>query len=270
MKRKASRDPCELEDEVQIASNVAIIDPDGDLQMDFDKNGELVGLLANKQILRLASPVFRTLLAKDSPFQESACRLTNKNGVQVIQFKDDEPSTMQIVMNVIHLQDHRVPRSIPFDQLNKIAELCDKYDLEKGLQSCGQMWTKPYLEHLEGGNVDRLLFIATALKLVDLFPPITKYIVMNARLMETGKLAMTGMGKVDFTEGVPDWYTHRIPGWVRPELNCTFRPFYIGRESKDGWMRNPGGQSRAGHYEWRERDGNTQGLGCSLVKNRLN
>ena len=62
-----------------------------------ENDGQLRGLLVNKHILRLSSPVFRKMLADDSPFRESTSRTTNRDGIQVVRFEDDDMATMEIL-----------------------------------------------------------------------------------------------------------------------------------------------------------------------------
>ena len=155
--------------------------------MDFVKDGSPFGLLVTKQILRLASPVFRTMLAKDSPFLESFKEVRNKEGIQVLRFEDDDPYSMEIVLNVLHLQSHRVPLSIELDRLYDIAELCDKYNLSKSFEHWGDSWAKPFDESCDGSDMGRLLFIMTTFKVADQYPRITKYFVENAS-MNSGTL----------------------------------------------------------------------------------
>lgn len=205
MKRKASAELLRTDKKVEIASSVTATDPNGDLQIDFKKDGApnkpLVSLLVNKHTLSLASPVFRTMLADNSPFRRSTQK--NKAGNEVICWKDDDPTCMQIILNAIHLQGHRVPQHVSFEQLDQIAVLCDKYDLGRSLGSWGHLWARPYLGEIEDGGYARLLFIATVFKLADIFTEASKHVIMNAT-MEEGELVIEDDPK-DFKEGVPDY-----------------------------------------------------------------
>lgn len=88
-KRKASSDLSRTKNKKpEVADSVTIIDGDGDLQIDLtDDRGNLQGLLVNRHVLRLASPVFAVMFAKDSPFEEYMNRVTNDNSVQVVNLK---------------------------------------------------------------------------------------------------------------------------------------------------------------------------------------
>lgn len=151
MKRKASKQLSKRGEgegsSTQVASLVTEIDPYGDLQMDFkdrtnDNGGQFRGLLVSKHTLRLSSPVFRTMLADDSPFQESRNKTMNENGNQVIRLEDDDVVSMEILMNAIHLQNHKVPTSLTIAQLEELAIVCDKYDI-RCLGPWAGMWSQP-------------------------------------------------------------------------------------------------------------------------------
>ena len=43
------------------------------------------------------------------PLPRNCCETTNWDGIRAIQFEDDYLATMEIFMNAIHLQNHKVP-----------------------------------------------------------------------------------------------------------------------------------------------------------------
>ena len=208
MKRKASKQLSKRgEDDVasiQVASLVTEIDPDGDLQMDFvdrtnDSRDQLRGLLVSRHTLRLSSPVFRTMLADDSPFHESRDRTTNKNGLQVIRFEDDDVASMEILMNAIHLQNHRVPINLTMAQFEELAIVCDKYDI-RCLGPWAETWSKGHLYYNCSG-LTRELFIATVFTLAEWFVQITKELILDTTLSSDGELLLDDNSR--FREGVP-------------------------------------------------------------------
>ena len=212
MKRKASkqlskRGEGEGEREggsTQVASLVTEIDPDGNLQMDFvdrmnGNGGQLRGLLVSKHTLRLSSPVFRTMLADDSPFHESRNKTTNKNGIQVIHFEEDDVASMEILMNAIHLQNHKVPIVLTISQLEELAIACDKYDI-RCLGPWAEIWSRPHLTSSYPGFT-RKLFVATVFRLADWFVRLTKALILRTTSSTEGDLLLDDSGR--FREGVP-------------------------------------------------------------------
>ena len=269
MKRKASQELSkEGTEEVagegedrQVASSVTVIDPDGDLQMDFvvltndnlvptddnlvrpndnlvptdgnlvrtnddvvptdendviptddnlictnddvvpsdENDGQLRGLLVNKHILRLSSPVFRKMLADDSPFRESTSRTTNRDGIQVVRFEDDDMATMEILMNAIHIQNHKVPKLVTITQFEELAIVCDKYDI-CCLGPWAEIWSKHHLDQ-DCSSIPKPLFIASVFKLADWFVRLTKDLILNTTSSREGGLLLRYSSH--FREGVP-------------------------------------------------------------------
>ena len=237
----------------QVASSVTVIDPDGDLQMDFvvltdnnlvssddnlvrtnddvvrpddnlvrtnddvvrpndslvrtnddvvrpdENDGQLRGLLVNKHTLRLSSPVFKTMLADDSPFHESRSKTTNRDGIQVIRFEDDDMATMKILMNAIHLQNHKVPMFVTITQFEELAIVCDKYDI-RCLGPWAEIWSKHHLDQ-DCSSLPRPLFIASVFKLADWFVRLTRDLILKTTSSSEGELLLEYSSH--FREGVP-------------------------------------------------------------------
>lgn len=241
MKRKASQELSkEASGEVaeegegrQVASSVTVIDPNGDLQMDFvvrinhkairtddyvdltndvvcsnDNDGELRGLIVNKHTLGLSSPVFRTMLADDSPFLESGSKTTNWDGKQVIRFEDDDMAAMEIVMNAIHLQNHRIPMRITITLFEELAIVCDKYDI-RCLGPWAENWSKDHL-YQDCSSLPRPLFIAWVFKLADWFVRVTKYLILETASSSEGELLLEYSSH--FREGIPQSILGKMQG----------------------------------------------------------
>ena len=169
-----------------MATPLVTIDRDGDLRMNFATEEDRKGLLVNRHTLCLSSSVFRAMLGFDSPFKESARNATADGGIQDVTFEDDDFKTMEIIMNVIHLQHHNVPRGVSFEQLDKIAQLCDKYDFVRSLGPWPELWSKPYEVKIETKGYERWLFIAIVLKNAPIYSRITKHLILATRLYRHG------------------------------------------------------------------------------------
>lgn len=189
-------------DKSRFADEVTTIDSDGDLQMDFFDAGKIRGLLVNKHTLCMASEVFRKILAKDSPFQENQGVSFNHEGVHVIRFEEDEVAPMQIIMDAIHLNGNKVPTFVSFRLLEQIAITCDKYDLRRSLGAWPRLWMEQYRKITAADGFGRLLFIATVFEYVDLYPHITKHLIMTSMINRDGEIR-DGNG-IDFDYGVPE------------------------------------------------------------------
>ena len=207
----------------QFASSVTALDPHGDLQMDFvirtndnevrpdDNDGQLRGLLVNKHTLRLSSTVFQTMLADDSPFHKT----TNRDGIQVITLEDDDMAAMEILMDAIHYNNHKVPMPVTITQFEELAILCDKYDI-RCLGPWAEIWVKNHLNQ-DCSSRARPLFIASVFKLADWFLFLTKDLILRTTLSSEGELLLEHSSH--FREGV----SHSILGKMRGtsiRINC--------------------------------------------------
>ena len=182
-----------------MATPLVTIDRDGDLRMNFATKEDRKGLLVNRHILCLSSSVFRAILGVDSPFKESARNATAEGGIEDVTFEDDDFKTMEILMNVIHLQHHNVPREVSFEQLDKTAQLCDKYDLVRSLGPWPEVWSKPYKARTEAEGYERWLFIAIVFKNAPIYSRITKHLILATRLTDTELV----VNDREFAKGVP-------------------------------------------------------------------
>ncbi len=203
MKRKASKELLKTAcGEAEVASIVVPIIPNGDLQLDFTNDlAQPIGLLVNRNILCIASPVFKAMLGDDSRFRDTTPKTMNADGIEVVALEDDDFTTMEILMNVIHLQGPKVPATVSFLRLDLCARLCDKYDLGESLGGWPKMWMEDYLPIVKPKGYERWLFISMIFRQSSAFTIITRYLVLNTTLSDTGELLCRGSRSS--SEGVP-------------------------------------------------------------------
>jgi hypothetical protein len=177
-------------------SQTSVIDREGDLYMILD-HGKL---LVSRKALCLGSPVFLAMLGDDSQFSECRARMTGSDGVQMITFQDDHFSAMQVVVNIMHLQNDRVPQNVSFQQLHQIAILCDKYDLKRCLGYWPEKWAAPWLKSYSKTGYEAMLFISITFKLTSAFKDITAHLMCNTMVSSSGSLIT--IFEVEVGEGV--------------------------------------------------------------------
>ena len=192
MKRKACS--TSMRDELRIMSQISVIDRQGDLYMVLD-NGRL---LVSRKALCLSSSVFLAMLGEESQFSESKAKIISSDGIQEITFRDDDFSAMQLVTNIIHLQNDKVPLNVSFQQLHQIAILCDKYDLKRCLGYWPEKWAAPWLDSYSKAGFEALLFISTTFRFPSTFKDTTKHLICNA-IVSKSVLSING---IEFGEGV--------------------------------------------------------------------
>lgn len=144
-------------------------------------------LLVSRKVLCLSSRVFQAMLGK-SHFRQSSVSIVAGDGIQILSFGEDDFQTMQIVANIIHLQHDDVPCQISFKQLSQLATICDKYDLRRCLGFWPREWSKQYIEKVGAMGFEECLFIARTFRQTEMFSKVTKYLIANSKLSDTGGL----------------------------------------------------------------------------------
>ena len=202
MKRKASSEltPDGIE-ERSIASCVTRIDAKGDLQLNFTKDlPEAFGLLVNKRALCSSSPVFNAMIGDNSRFLEATNKVLNEDGAQVILLEDDDFTTMEILMNILHFRTNCIPNEVAIDQLVLLAKHCDKYDFAHIAGAWPDRWTAQHADDVASHEYERLMFVAAVFQLPEVYEKVTRVIIMNSRLTNAGDLEIDTLP--DWSEGV--------------------------------------------------------------------
>jgi len=182
---------------------VNIIDPNGDLNMIFSDNQipSKKKMVVSRHVLCLSSKVFEAMLGDHSHFREATAPIISRDGVREAKFEDDDFDAMTIIMNVLHLQHQNVPKQMVFDQLHKIAILCDKYDLTRSMGLWPDTWAQQHVKQVGKKGFHGWLLIATVFRQGEAFTKMTKHIILNSTLNPDGDL-LTAEGWT-FDEGVP-------------------------------------------------------------------
>lgn len=200
LKRKHSTDgPSNMADEHQATRAgpvTLVIDPEGDLYMQFDSGS----LLVSRKALSLSSPVFLAMLGANSKFREGTDMTLAHNGVQIVSFEDDNFEAMTTLARIIHLQSDNVPATMTFKQLYQVAVMCDKYDLKRCLWPWTEIWATPYLDCYARQGYEEWLFMSIVFQYDDLFNEVTRHLVINSEMSEQGTLVTTT--GFDIGEGV--------------------------------------------------------------------
>lgn len=106
---------------------------------DDDSSHEEVHYHVSSSHLRLGSPHFRRMLSGEN-WQEG---IPNENdGRHHINVEDWDPEALLIFLNVLHLRNRHVPRSISLGILVKIALLVNYYDCTEAFELSAEIWIK--------------------------------------------------------------------------------------------------------------------------------
>ena len=134
-------------------------DPHGDVKLIISASEDAKELRVSSKVMSLASSVFAALL---SPKFSEGVTLSHAKDVHEIKLEDDDPEAMLLICHTIHL-GHHIPRRVPIDLLEKVALLCDKYDLAKALSGWSERWL---LGHITGTNTEDTLITLVCLSYI--------------------------------------------------------------------------------------------------------
>ncbi|OIW30062.1 hypothetical protein CONLIGDRAFT_669810 [Coniochaeta ligniaria NRRL 30616] len=138
-------------------SEIIIFDPDGDLELQVkckdDFHGHVSWRVCSKALAR-ASPIFKRMLY--GSFAESKPAA----GKWVVTLNERDYHSLDIVMNIIHGNYHRVPKDLfdcrclcgglfEYDHLYYIARVVDKYDMVHILRPWADVWIRGSTDSIE-------------------------------------------------------------------------------------------------------------------------
>ncbi|KAF1975935.1 hypothetical protein BU23DRAFT_551947 [Bimuria novae-zelandiae CBS 107.79] len=91
----------------------------------------------SSHILSLASPWFRRSLTNE---QWTESERDEKDGLFHITVEGWDSDTLLLLLNILHLQNRKVPRRISLERLAKFALLVDYYECAEAVEVFSQMW----------------------------------------------------------------------------------------------------------------------------------
>jgi hypothetical protein len=109
-----------------------------------------------------------------------------------VEFPEDDPDALLILLRIAHLQFHEIPKSISFSWLTELAILCDKYDSVRLLQPFIEQWMSSWtLLCLEPGY-EAWLFIAWSSGCEQIFDLLAVSLVLSIELDGEGRILSSG------------------------------------------------------------------------------
>ena len=171
-----------------------IIDEAGGLYMELDGGT----LRVSRKAFSLSSPVFLAMLGDNAKFAETNQQTFASDGIQHVSFQDDNFAAMMIIAKIVHLQSDKVPSSLSFPEVYRIAVLCDKYDFKRCLGLWIKIWATPYLDPYRLEGYEGWLFMFSVFLYDGVYKEITRHFILNARLDKDDGLLK--MGKYDISE----------------------------------------------------------------------
>lgn len=113
-------------------------DRDGDVVLRYSKlEFDIpISFRVSSKVLRLACPVFARMLSPS--FKEGHELLQDDRAV--IELEDDDPSLMELIMNILHYQADGAKHAVDAEKLARLAIHCDKHDRTEALSPWAATW----------------------------------------------------------------------------------------------------------------------------------
>ena len=119
-----------------------VADPEGDVRFIIGNSEFTKVLRVSSKVLSLASPVFKALF---SPKFSEGTALSISQAVPEIRLPDDDPEAMQLILHILH-HGKNAPGILRIELLEKVAVLCDKYDIVKIFAAWSDLWLQGRIE----------------------------------------------------------------------------------------------------------------------------
>jgi hypothetical protein len=122
--------------------------PEGDVILDIcdlpapsnDTDSPRTQYRVASQALCAASPVFRMMFSKTSPFEEATSLHDPSRTVPITVKLEDNSVAFEVVLNVLHFRNRHVEKQPALPMLLVIAKITDKYQLYEALMFVTDSW----------------------------------------------------------------------------------------------------------------------------------
>lgn len=141
--------------------------------------------LVSSNAMRLASPVWRTMLDPEGRFMEA--------NAKEVSLPDDDPDALLIILHIAHLNFDVVTGPRSFIEILNLAIICDKYDTVKVFSPWRWCWLSTTHEQYCAPGREEWLFIAWTFGKKIVFRELFKHLVLTMTIDESGR-EMNGEG----------------------------------------------------------------------------
>lgn len=122
--------------------------------------------------MSMASPIWKAMFDPTSGFRESSPDA-------MVEFPEDDPDIMLIVLRIIHFKFDDLPESISFDWLVELAVFCDKYDTVTIIRPFIANWTAPWTEFCLESGYEHWLSVAWTFGCQEIFSTVAASLVLS-------------------------------------------------------------------------------------------
>jgi hypothetical protein len=154
------------------------------------------------QVLCTASPVFRTMFSKTSPFEEAASLHDPARTTPITMKLEDDSVAFEVVLNVLHLRNQHVEKQPALPTLLVIAKITDKYQLYEALMFVTDSWYTMIKE--SNATLLEKVMLAWAFHYEELFHETTREVLKSAICFDSCHILSNGTTHASLSDCLPE------------------------------------------------------------------
>jgi len=194
--------------------SAAVMDPEGDVVLVIPTDKGKARFQINSSTLCVASAVFRAMFGRHSRFKEASVLAATRADASCTPYEltleDDNQNALAVVLRIIHMKNHLVPKHLNEDQLYEVAVICDKYDVSQAVMLWADKWIAGLVpdEAAKPPTVigHKWLFISYVFARKELFRELSQELILTATTStdDSTALVMTAKDGSGMNEYIPD------------------------------------------------------------------
>ena len=214
-------------------ASAAVMDPEGDIVLVIPTDKGKARFQINSSTLCVASAVFRAMIGRHSRFKEAsvlaAIRADSSSTPCELTLEDDNQYALGVVLRIIHMKHHLVPKYLDEGQLYEIAVICDKYDMSQATMLWADRWIANLVpnESAKPPTVigHKWLFISYVFARKELFYELSHELILTTITStdDSTTLVMTAKDGSGMNEYIPDSILSKF--YHFKSLSATFSMF---------------------------------------------
>ena len=144
--------------------------------------------IVSSVVMCLASSVWNAMFNPQGHFAESQ----PSAGSREVNFAEDDPDALLLVLRIAHLQFKQVPTSLLYNQLLNVAIICDKYDVVGLVRPWYHMWEEPLKLSACKPAHEEWLFIAWTFGDTPTYKSLARSLVLESTINDLGQCFRMG------------------------------------------------------------------------------
>ena len=186
--RKRIRQETQTEEEGVDTIETVFVDSSGDRRLTVGALETRKTFAVSSWAMSHASPVWQAMLNPRDDFVEAQAGAD-------LHFPEDEPPTILILLNIAHLQFKKLPETLEFEELLKLAVACDKYDTAALVRPWLSKWTRSIADSANRPGYEEWLFIAYTFGCIQIFELVMRRLVKDSTVDAFGGLIIPQNGR---------------------------------------------------------------------------